>query len=62
MAWQDLLAACALVLVLEGIMPFLNPAIAKRVAAQVIGFNDRALRFAGLTSMIAGLGLLYLVR
>lgn len=62
MAWQDLLAACALVLVLEGIMPFLSPAIAKRVAANVVEINDQSLRLAGLTSMIAGLGLLYLVR
>ena len=30
MIWSDLLAACALYLVLEGIMPFLNPQAMKR--------------------------------
>lgn len=62
MAWQDFLAACALFLILEGIMPFLSPSIAKRAAANVIGMRDPVIRFAGLTSMIAGVGLLYLVR
>lgn len=62
MAWQDFLAACALFLVLEGIMPFLSPSTAKRAAVNVIGMRDPVIRFAGLTSMIAGLGLLYLVR
>jgi uncharacterized protein YjeT (DUF2065 family) len=43
-------------------MPFLSPSTAKRAAVNVIGMRDPVIRFAVLTSMIAGVGLLYLVR
>lgn len=62
MNWQDLLAAIALVLVIEGLMPFLNPAAMRRMMSGMIALNDQALRFIGLTSMVIGVVLLYLVR
>ena len=62
MDWNDLWAACALYLVLEGIMPFVNPRGMKRALAQLSQLDDRALRVAGLLSMAAGALLLYLVR
>ena len=62
MNWSDLLAALALYLVLEGIMPFLNPEGAKRMLLTIANFADSQLRLWGLVSMSAGLVLLYLVR
>ncbi len=62
MRWSDLLAALALYLVLEGVLPFLNPQAMKRVLATMATFSDRILRLWGLASMGAGLLLLYLVR
>ncbi len=60
--WDDLWAALALVLVLEGLMPFANPRRYRETMATVAQFNERSLRFIGLVSMLAGLGLLYVVR
>ena len=62
MDWNDLWAACALYLVLEVIMPFVNPRGMKRALAQLSQLDDRALRVAGLLSMAAGALLLYFVR
>ena len=62
MDWKDLGAAFALYLVLEGILPFLNPASAKRTLATLSQMDDRALRRIGLGSMIAGCVVLLLVR
>jgi uncharacterized protein len=62
MNWSDLLAAVALYLVLEGVLPFLNPQAMKRVMTTMATFSDRQLRVWGLCSMGAGVVLLYLVR
>ena len=62
MDWTDLWAAFALYLVLEGVMPFLNPSAMKRMLAQLSRFDDRTLRIGGLLSMIAGVVLLAIVR
>jgi len=62
MDWNDLWAACALYLVLEGLMPFANPGGMKRALAQLSQLDDRTLRIAGLLSMVAGAVLLYFVR
>jgi uncharacterized protein YjeT (DUF2065 family) len=61
-AWSDLLAAFALYLVLEGIMPFLNPAGMKRAIAVMLQIPDQQLRFGGLGAIVAGLVLLVIVR
>ena len=62
MQWSDLLAAFALYLVLEGIMPFLNPPFIKRVLLSFAQSSDRQLRIGGFASMMIGLVLLFLVR
>ena len=62
MSWSDLLAALALYLVLEGVLPFLNPQAMKRVLTTMATFSDRHLRLWGLASMAAGVLLLYFVR
>jgi len=60
--WSDLLAALALYLVLEGVMPFLSPPSVKRLLQALSSLQDRQLRLFGLASMSAGLILLYFVR
>lgn len=60
--WQDLLAATALVLVLEGILPFLSPQQYRRTMLAVSQLHDGTLRKIGFGSMLLGLVTLYLVR
>ena len=60
--WQDLLAALALVLVLEGIIPFVNPAGLRKTMEMIGKLNDGQLRTIGLISMVIGLVVLFLVR
>ena len=60
--WQDLLAALALVLVIEGMVPFLNPQSLRRMLETVSQLDDRTLRVTGFISMLCGLLLLYIVR
>jgi hypothetical protein len=61
-SFQDLLSALALMLVFEGILPFLTPDGHRKVMTQMAGMNDRTLRITGFISMVAGLGLLLLIR
>lgn len=56
------LSAVGLMLVMEGIMPFLSPRSFRRTLAAVVQANDRTLRVVGLFSMFAGVALLYFVR
>ena len=60
--WYDLFAALALVLVLEGIFPFVNPAGMRRKLELITQMNDGQLRTIGLISMAIGLLLLFFVR
>jgi uncharacterized protein YjeT (DUF2065 family) len=62
MYWTEILTACALLLVLEGILPFVGPNRYKQMVAQIVRLSDNQLRAAGLTAMVAGLLLLFLVR
>jgi uncharacterized protein YjeT (DUF2065 family) len=60
--WGDLLTALALVLVIEGVIPFANPQSLRRMLVTVAQLDDRTLRLTGLVSMICGVVMLYLVR
>jgi uncharacterized protein YjeT (DUF2065 family) len=62
MDWSDFLSALGLVLVIEGLMPFANPAGTRRTMALISQLGDRPLRTIGFLSMAAGLVLLYIVR
>ena len=55
-----LITAIALVLIVEGILPFLSPRMLRRYMEQVQAMDDRSLRMAGLAAMLSGVGLLYL--
>jgi uncharacterized protein YjeT (DUF2065 family) len=57
-----LLAAFALMLVLEGIMPFIAPKAWRETFRRLIEFSDGQIRFVGLTSMLVGLVLLIFFR
>ena len=60
--WTDLLSAIALVFVLEGIIPFINPDALRRMYMAAAQMNNNTLRFIGLSSMLVGLIMLYFVR
>jgi uncharacterized protein YjeT (DUF2065 family) len=60
--WTDLFAALAIVCIIEGIMPFINPSAMKRLLARMASMEEREMRIAGLVSMLAGLAILYMVR
>ncbi len=52
--------AIALMLVIEGILPFTAPALWRETFKRLTEMNDGQIRFAGLTSMIIGLVVLFL--
>ena len=60
--WDELLAAFGLMLVLEGILPFLSPGTLRQTLLRMVQLEDRVLRFAGLASMAVGLLVLYFFR
>ena len=62
MDWSDLLSAIALVMVIEGLLPFASPRGSRRAMITLAQLPDDKLRTAGLVSMIAGLALLWFVR
>jgi uncharacterized protein YjeT (DUF2065 family) len=53
--WQSLLAALALVLVIEGVIPFASPRGYRSLANRLQGLTDRQLRGGGIAVMILGL-------
>lgn len=62
MFWTEILTALALVLVLEGMLPFISPSKYRRMVAEVVRLGDNSIRNIGLVVMIAGLLLLFVVR
>lgn len=58
---STLLLAFALMLVLEGMLPFVAPRVWRDVFRRVTEMNDGQLRFVGLTSMLIGLALALVV-
>ena len=61
MDWGNFLAALALMLVIEGLLPFINPPAMRKAWLMLGQLDDKALRIGGLASMGVGLVLLYLV-
>ena len=61
-AWSRLAEALALMMVLEGLLPFLSPGRLREALLLMIRMDDRGLRLLGLTSMALGVLLLYWVR
>ncbi len=59
--WHEFGIALCLVLVIEGIVPFLYPRRWREMVMMLSEVDDRSMRIAGLTSMLLGTGLLYLI-
>ncbi|AEV27465.1 MULTISPECIES: DUF2065 domain-containing protein [Azospira] len=59
---DNLLLAFALMLVLEGVVPFLAPQAWRETFRRLIAMSDGQIRFIGLTAMIAGLILLMIFK
>ena len=62
MNWGDLFSALALVMVIEGIIPFVSPKGYKSTMQQMITMPDSSLRYIGFGLMLVGIISLYLVR
>ena len=56
------LMAFALMLIIEGVLPFLAPSLWRDTFRRITRMSDGQIRFFGLTSMLIGLLLLFLVR
>jgi uncharacterized protein len=56
-----LLTALALMLVIEGVLPFLAPGLWRETFRRITEMSDGQVRFIGLTSMLSGLLLLLYV-
>ncbi|MDP4030152.1 MAG: DUF2065 domain-containing protein [Gallionella sp.] len=52
----------AMMLVIEGLLPFVFPAMWRETFRKMVALTDGQLRFVGITSMLFGLLLLYLVK
>ncbi|MCE7914714.1 MAG: DUF2065 domain-containing protein [Nitrosomonas sp. PRO4] len=59
--WETFLIAIALMLILEGMLPFLSPQTWREMFRRLLEINDNQIRFIGLTSMLVGLMLLLIV-
>jgi len=57
-----LVTAVALMLIIEGVMPFLLPALWRNAFRRLTEMSDGQTRFVGLSSMLAGLLLLFLTK
>jgi uncharacterized protein YjeT (DUF2065 family) len=60
--WQDIISALALVMVLEGVFPFLNPSGLRRALKAIDVMTDGQLRGLGLASMLLGIAILYFAK
>ena len=58
----SLLVAFALMLLLEGVLPFLAPAAWRETFLRLTQLTDGQIRFLGLASMLSGLILLLVLR
>ena len=62
MAWIEILTALALVLVIEGLLPFASPGRYRQMVAEIVRLSDNHIRIVGLIVILVGLALLYVVR
>ncbi|MCC6657866.1 MAG: DUF2065 domain-containing protein [Rhodocyclaceae bacterium] len=60
--WATLLTAFALMLVLEGLLPFIAPKAWKDTFRRITELADGQIRFLGLSSIVAGIVLLFILK
>ena len=56
--WDLMLGALALMLVVEGLLPFFSPTAWRKLFERATKMSDGQIRFFGLSSMLAGLVML----
>ncbi len=59
--WHDLAVAFCLMLVIEGIIPFISPGRWRKMLLMLDQIDDNTMRMIGLGSMLVGTALLYLI-
>lgn len=59
--WHELGVAICLMLVIEGVIPFLYPRRWRDMVTMLAQVDDKSVRIMGLVSMLIGTALLYLV-
>lgn len=59
--WQDVLVALCLLLIIEGLLPFLSPRQWRSTLVLLVQLSDDKVRVMGLVSMLVGTALLYVV-
>jgi uncharacterized protein YjeT (DUF2065 family) len=59
---QYWLLGLAMMLVIEGLLPFLLPDLWRETFRKLVTLTDGQLRFVGLTSMLCGLLMLYWIK
>jgi hypothetical protein len=59
--WHVLPVAIALVFIIEGMMPFISPNRWRTMLVMVEQMDDRMIRNVGLSSMLLGIAILYLM-
>ena len=57
--WSVIIAAFGLMLIIEGVLPFVHPEGWRKVFLMAIQMKNNEIRFLGLTSMILGLVILF---
>lgn len=62
MIWSILITAVGLLLVFEGVLPFLSPRSWRQVLQKIFTQSDRTVRIMGLISMLIGLALVCVAR
>ena len=62
MVWTEILTALALVLVIEGLLPFASPGRYRQMVAEIVRLSDNHIRVVGLVIIVVGLAFLYIVR
>ncbi len=60
--WHEILIAGALMLVLEGLLPILNPKLFKQMMYSASQMNEQQLRWTGIISMVIGALLIYFLK
>jgi hypothetical protein len=59
--WNELLIALCLVMIIEGMLPFISPGQWRQALVQLLQMDDVKIRGMGLASMLIGMALLYVV-
>lgn len=57
--FKSILTALALMLVIEGLLPFINPTAWRRMFEQALRLNDGQIRFLAVSSMVSGVLMLF---